>query len=84
MISFCLPSLVDNDIIRPSDATNHKQRDKKMETILKINAAFKRHQHAINQLSLAEVQKLVRDLNAEDRDHAAKKLAIREVNRGQA
>lgn len=36
-------------------------------------------EHAINQLSLAAVVKLISDLGAEDRSHAAKKLSIRRM-----
>ncbi len=51
-----------------------------LETVMKINAAMIRHKHAIAQLSQSAVAALVASLGAEDSDHAAKKLAIREVN----
>lgn len=46
-----------------------------------INRAFQKHLHAIRQLSLSQWIKLANELNVElnDREHAAKKLALREL-----
>lgn len=53
-----------------------------METLLKLNAAYNRHLHAINQLTLTQWIALADKLGVarDHREHAAKKLAIREIN----
>ncbi len=57
-----------------------------MNELLKLNALFHKHLNAVNQLSLTQWLTLAGKLGVQlnDREHAAKKLAIRELKAGSA
>jgi hypothetical protein len=54
-----------------------------MNALLKLNAAYIRHLNAIRTLTLAQWLDMAAELEVatNDREHAAKKLAIRELAR---